>query len=242
MLDHFLQVIRKVVSVWCYLNRLAVAIAAGVKAKHTEVDRPVVRDAANGLADLPGRNVLERLVIDHALATAGVDVQHRDMIRGEQGAARSLDSHLEVVRLALGFTHSESAILRSVRRSASDNPLGFRLSTVSGSILFERGGGSGLRGGLLSWAICPPVAMNWSTWSDNALAQSPLYLLGYKRADIGSTPVLGLYAKGWGVLLRKSRRLLGQAVVCYWGFIQTATICHSIGNLRTFVANENSLL
>jgi hypothetical protein len=120
------------------------------------------------------------------------------VIRGEQGAARSLDSHLEVVRLALGFAHSESAILRTVRRSASNNPLGFRLSTVSGSILFERGGGRGLRGGLLSWAICPPAAMNWATWSDNALAQSPLYLLGHKRADIGSTPFLGLTGKRVG--------------------------------------------
>lgn len=80
MLDHVFQVVGEVDAIGRYLHRLAVPVAASVDAKRAEIDRPPVWNAADGLADLPRRNVLQRLVIDHALAATGVDVHHCDMV------------------------------------------------------------------------------------------------------------------------------------------------------------------
>ena len=64
----------------------------------------------------------------------------------------------------------------------------------------------------------------------------------FVRADIGATPVLGLAGEGLGKSLHEGWRLLSRRVSAYLGFVQAAIICQSIGNLRTLVANENSLL
>ena len=80
MLDHVFQVVGEVDAIGRHFHRLTVAVAAGVDAKGAEVDRPAVGDTTNGLADFPGRYVLQRLVIDHALAAAGVDVHHGDVV------------------------------------------------------------------------------------------------------------------------------------------------------------------
>lgn len=114
MLDHVFQVVGEVDSIGRHLHRLAVPVTAGVDAKRTEVDRPPVRDAADGLADLARCDVLERLVIDHALPAAGVDVDHCDVVSGQQRPAGPVNAGFEVVRLTLA--HSESAINRRAER------------------------------------------------------------------------------------------------------------------------------
>jgi len=59
MLDHVFQVVGEVDAIGRHLHRLAVAIAAVVDTKRADVDRPTVRYAADSLADLPRRDVLQ---------------------------------------------------------------------------------------------------------------------------------------------------------------------------------------
>ena len=100
---------------------------------HIEVDRPAVGKVADCVGDaLTGRYVLAVLPVDHALAAAGIDLHHTDVVGAEQRPAGSLNPAPHVVGLSLA--HSEFAILRSAWRSAQFKPLGLRLRTVSGSI------------------------------------------------------------------------------------------------------------
>jgi hypothetical protein len=71
------------------------------------------------------------------------------VVGAQQRPATAFGPGETVVGFAFRF-HTESAILRRALRSAADIGFGRRLRTVSGSIFFERGGGSGLRGGLFS--------------------------------------------------------------------------------------------
>lgn len=78
MLDGIGKALDLVDALWRYLHRLDVLNAAPISTHGAEVDRPAVGDATHRLTNLPGSDVLQRLVIDHVLVTAGVDVHHGD--------------------------------------------------------------------------------------------------------------------------------------------------------------------